>query len=96
MTTNIPQKAKAKAIGEVLIPAARTQQGVILPESEALALALELYWTALAMKPAYQQAGSVVARRFAERMGLDSQDVEAFAIYKLEAEVAKQEDHTDD
>lgn len=66
----------------------------MLPEDEALTLAFELYWTALAMKPAYQRAGVVVAPRLAERMGLDSQQVEAFAVHQLEAEVAKQRDHS--
>lgn len=79
MSTNYSHGAAQRAIGEVLIPEARASQGALPPQEESLPIALELAYTALAMKPAYQRAGEVVAERYAARMGLDPQQVLAFA-----------------
>lgn len=79
MSKNHNLGAAQRAIGEVLIPEARASQGALPPQSESLPIALELAYTALAMKPAYQRAGEVVAERYAARMGLDPQQVLAFA-----------------
>ena len=77
-----------RVIGEVLIPQARAQQSEILPEREALTLGLELYYTAFTIKPRYRSAGLMVARRFVERMGLDSEHVEAFAAEQVRAAIS--------
>lgn len=74
-----------RAIAQVLIPQARAQQTMMIPEKEALAIGLELYYTAFCIKPSYRQAGLMVARRFVERMGLDSEHVEAFAAEQVRA-----------
>lgn len=74
-----------RAVGDILIPEARAAQSTILPQEESMPLALELFYTACAMKPSYRPAGMLVARRFAERMGLDGEDVQAFAIARVTA-----------
>jgi hypothetical protein len=79
VTDNYSLGAAQRAIGEVLIPEARASQGALPPAEESLPIALELFYTALAMKPAYQRAGMVVAERYAARMGHDPQQVGAFA-----------------
>lgn len=72
-----------RAVGEVLIPEARTAQSSILPEDDAIGYALEFYFTVHAMKRAYQPGARLIARRFAERMGLDAEALEAFALQKI-------------
>jgi len=79
MTTNHSLGDTQRAIGNVLIPEARASQGALPPADESLPIALELAYTALAMKPRYQRAGLVVAERYAARMGLDPRQVVAFA-----------------
>ncbi|GAA4924457.1 hypothetical protein [Nesterenkonia rhizosphaerae] len=76
-------------IGQVLIPEARANQGAMMPQSDSLALALELCYTALAMKPDHRRAGLIVADRFASRMGLDPNQVAAFAQHRINEEIAK-------
>ena len=78
-----------RVIGEVLIPEARKQQSTIPPIAESLPFALELFYTAFAMKPAHWAAGCVVARRYAARMGLAPHDVEAFAVQRIAEAVAE-------
>lgn len=82
--------AAQRVIGRDLIPTARSQQGAVLPQEEALPLALELYWTALSMTPEHHAAGVVVANRFAARMGLDPEAVEAFAIHSVREAIEKE------
>ena len=75
--------AAQRVIGNVLIPEARAQQSGIPPIEESLPIALELFYTAYAMKPAYRRAGMIVAERYALRMGLDARQVGEFAYGKL-------------
>ena len=77
-------RAVQRAIGEVLIPEARAAQSVLLDEQDALAIALELYYTALSMKPRYHASALLVASRFAARMGLDPDRVEGFAVHRIQ------------
>ena len=83
MTTDHNLGATQRAIGDVLIPEARASQGTLPPQEESLPIALELAYTALAMKPRYQRAGLVVAERYAARMGLDPRQVVAFAQQRI-------------
>lgn len=76
--------SRQKAIGEVLIPEARVGQNLLLSEIDSLPIALELFYTALSMKVTSQHPALFIARRFAERMGLNAKEVEAFANYRLE------------
>ncbi|ACZ32455.1 hypothetical protein Xcel_3456 (plasmid) [Xylanimonas cellulosilytica DSM 15894] len=82
-------KAAQRVIGEVLIPEAREAQAQLPAMDESLPIALELAYTALAMKAAFQQPAMFIARRYAARMGLDPDQVEAFALRRLQEELAK-------
>lgn len=84
---------RRQKIAAGLVADVRTQQGQMLPEKDSLALALELAWTALAMKPKHQQAGAHVAKRFASRMGLNADDVIAYAEHCIQE---RMEAHDDD
>lgn len=72
-----------RVLGETLIPEARAQQGAILGERDSLTLALELYYTAFSVKTAHQQGALFIAKRFAQRMGLNADHVESFAVSKI-------------
>lgn len=77
-------RAMQGAVGEVLIPEARAAQQAPVPAGDdALPLALEMAYTALAVKARYRDGAMFMARRFADRMGLDGGDVEAFAHHRL-------------
>jgi hypothetical protein len=82
-----PTRDVQRVIGKVLIPEVRASQTDLPEMAHSLPIALELFYTALAMKPAYHVAGTIVARRYAERMGLDSGQVEAFALHRIAQEV---------
>lgn len=71
------------AVGKTLIPDVRAVQSTPPPEAETLPIALELYYTAFAMKAAHQPGGRRVAAQYATRVGLDPDHVEAFALDQL-------------
>jgi len=77
-----------RAVGSVLIPEVRTAQTAIFPTEETLPVALELFYTAFSIKPSHRQGALFIAKRYAERMGLDAGDVEAFALARLREVVA--------
>ena len=77
-----------RAVGEVLIPEARANQHDLPTMESTLPIALELVYTALAMKPTYQRAGLIVAERYVARMGLDPAQVVAFAQHRIAEELA--------
>ena len=72
-----------RAVGEVLIPQARANQRDLPTMEHSLPVALELFYTSFAMKSAHRQAGTFIARAYASRMGLDADQVEAFALHRL-------------
>lgn len=74
-----------RVVGEVLIPEARAEQCDLPGMDHSLPIAMELFYVALSMKPGYQAAGTCVARRYAERMGLDGDAVQAYAVQKIAA-----------
>ena len=71
------------AVGTVLIPEARAAQKALPTMDESLPIALELFYSAMALKRAYRDGGAYVARAYAGRMGLDPDQVEAFAHHRL-------------
>jgi hypothetical protein len=71
-----------RAVGE-LIPEARAAQTELFPDDQTIPIALELFYLAFAMKDAYARGGIKVAQRYAERMGLDAEQVEAFAWHRI-------------
>lgn len=82
-------RAVQRAIGEVLIPEARAAQKVILALEDSLPIALELFYAAYAIKPAYQRPALIIAERFAARMGLDVDDVTGFALERIERVISE-------
>ena len=72
-----------RAVGKTLIPAVRAVQSTPPTEAETLPIALELYYTAFAMKAAHQPGGRRIAAQYASRVGLDPDQVEAFALVQL-------------
>lgn len=68
-----------------LIEEARESQR---PATEhSLPIALELFYTAFMMKDPYARGGIKIAQRYAERMGLDDEQVQAFAWNRITEEI---------
>lgn len=50
---------------------------------ETLPIALELTYTALAMKPAHTPAAMLIVRRYCVMVGLDPEEVREFALLRI-------------
>ena len=79
MATDLPLGVIQRVVGNTLIPRAREAQTNLIPPDDALAIALELAFTAYAMKAAHRPGALLIVRRFAERCGLDGNGVVAYA-----------------
>ena len=76
-------RAIQRAVGGDLIPEVRAAQPTSVPPEDALPVALELFYTAFAMKPASRSAGLLIASRYAAITGLEPDQVEALALASI-------------
>lgn len=87
MTNTPPLRSVQRVVAEVLIPRARECQTNLIPQDDALAIALELGYTAFAIKKAHQDGALFIVKRFCARCGLDADEVLAFVATTIRSEL---------